>query len=91
MTARVVPSNVFAVSSVQLVDQGPGAAIRAGAHIPEDAELPTVLFQTTISKLRDMLAATGRGREDKTVHCVCRNVMEGAARTAARGDGADLN
>lgn len=67
VTARVVPSNVFAVSSVQLVDRGPGAAIRAGAHIPEDTELPTVLFQTTISKLRDVLAATGRGREDKTV------------------------
>src|SRR5215212_8192352 len=53
VTARVVPSNVFAVSSVQLVDRGPGAAIRAGAHIPEDDQLPTVLFQTTISKLRD--------------------------------------
>ena len=36
-------------------------------HIPEDTELPTVLFQTTISKLRDILAATGRGREDKTI------------------------
>ena len=34
VTARVVPSNVFAVSSVQLVDRGPGAAIRAGAHHP---------------------------------------------------------
>lgn len=67
VTARVVPSNVFAVSSVQLVDRGPGPAIQPGAHIPEDAELPTVLFQTTISKLRDILAATGRGREDKTV------------------------
>ena len=67
VTARVVPSNVFAVSSVQLVDRGPGAAISSGAHIPEDVELPTVLFQTTISKLRDILAATGRGREDKTV------------------------
>ena len=74
VTARVVPSNVFAVSSVQLVDRGgppegvsPGPAIRAGAHIPEDTQLPTVLFQTTISKLRDILAATGRGREDKTI------------------------
>jgi ABC-type transporter Mla subunit MlaD len=67
VTARVVPSNVFAVSSVQLVDRGPGPAIRAGAKIPEDTELPTVLFQTTISKLRDILAATGRGREDRTV------------------------
>src|SRR5262245_11514372 len=67
VTARVVPSNVFAVSSVQLVDRGPGAAISSGAHIHEDVELPTVLFQTTISKLRDILAATGRSREDQTV------------------------
>ncbi|OHT85153.1 MlaD family protein [Mycobacteroides saopaulense] len=66
-TARVVPSNVFAVSSVQLVDRGPGAPIRAGAHIAEDQELPTVLFQTTVSKLRDVLNATGRGREDNSV------------------------
>lgn len=63
-TARVVPSNVFAVSSVQLVDRGPGAPIRAGAHIAEDTQLPTVLFQTTVSKLRDVLVATGRGRDD---------------------------
>ena len=67
MTARVVPSNVFAVSSVQLVGNGPGATIRPGAHIPEDTRLPTVLFQTTVSKLRDLLAATGRGRDDKSV------------------------
>ena len=67
VTARVVPSNVFAVSSVQLVADGPGPAIRAGEHIPEDTQLPTVLFQTTISKLRDVLAATGRGREDRSV------------------------
>lgn len=68
VTARVVPSNVFAVSSVQLVDrpgeQAGGTAIRDGAHVPEDTELPTVIFQTTISKLRDILAATARGRDD---------------------------
>ncbi|WP_328351229.1 MCE family protein [Mycobacterium sp. NBC_00419] len=67
VTARVVPSNVFAVSSVQLVADGAGPAIRAGAHIPEDTALPTVLFQTTISKLRDVLAAAGRGRYDDSV------------------------
>lgn len=67
VTARVVPSNVFAVSSVQLVGNGPGAVIRAGAHIPEDTRLPTVLFQTTVSKLRDLLAAAGRGRDDRSV------------------------
>ncbi|MGZ6779119.1 MAG: MlaD family protein, partial [Mycobacterium sp.] len=67
VTARVVPSNVFAVSSVQLVGNGPGGKIRDGAHIPEDKRLPTVLFQTTVSKLRDVLAAAGRGRDDRSV------------------------
>lgn len=71
VTARVVPSNVFAVSSVQLVGSpnraGPGVKIRAGDHILEDKRLPTVLFQTTVSKLRDLLAAAGRGRDDRSV------------------------
>jgi len=92
VTARVVPSNVFAVSSVQLVDRGPGAAIRAGAHIPEDTELPTVLFQTTISKLRDVLAATGRGREDKTVGILAAvNAATDGKRTELLSAGGQLN
>lgn len=61
VTARVVPSNVFAVSSVQLVDNGKSApALRDGSVIPEDKTLPTVLFQTTLNKLRQVLAAIGR-------------------------------
>ncbi|MEZ0364690.1 MlaD family protein [Mycobacterium sp. pUA109] len=70
VTARVVPSNVFAVSSIQLVDPAAvphGPAISDSAHIREDAELPTVIFQTAISKLRDILTATGRGREDHSI------------------------
>lgn len=67
VTARVVPSNVFAVSSVQLVDRGSGQSIGNGARIPEDQQLSTVIFETTISKLRDVLAATGRGREDHSL------------------------
>lgn len=67
VTARVVPSNVFAVSSVQLTGDMGGPAIGDGAHIPENAELPTVIFQTTISKLRDILAATARGRDDHSL------------------------
>ncbi|BBZ24943.1 MlaD family protein [Mycolicibacter hiberniae] len=68
VTARVVPSNVFAVSSIQLVDSGDGGqTIRDGAHIAENGELSTVIFQTTVSKLRDILAATGRGREDHSL------------------------
>lgn len=67
ITARVVPSNVFAVSGVELVDNGDAPAIRSGDRITEDTTLPTVLFQTTISKLRDILFATGRGRDDQTL------------------------
>jgi ABC-type transporter Mla subunit MlaD len=92
VTARVVPSNVFAVSSVQLVGNGPGATIRAGAHIAEDTRLPTVLFQTTVSKLRDLLAAAGRGREDKSVGILA--ALAAATdhrRVALLNDGAQLN
>jgi virulence factor Mce-like protein len=65
VTARVVPSNVFAVSSVQLVDHGPtNAALRPGAVIPEDTSLPTVLFQTTLNKIRLLLASVGRSPSD---------------------------
>ncbi|OBG82748.1 mammalian cell entry protein [Mycobacterium sp. E802] len=100
VTARVVPSNVFAVSSVQLVDgagepangSSVGAPIEAGAQIPEDTELPTVLFQTTISKLRDILAATGRGREDKTVGILAAvNAATENRRTELLNSGAQLN
>lgn len=92
VTARVVPSNVFAVSSVQLVDRGPGPAIAAGAEIPEDTELPTVLFQTTISKLRDILAATGRGREDKSIGILAAlNTATENRRTELLTSGAQLN
>jgi ABC-type transporter Mla subunit MlaD len=97
VTARVVPSNVFAVSSVQLVDRGPdkqrpGPAIAAGAKIPEDTELPTVLFQTTISKLRDILAATGRGREDKTIGVLAAvNAATENRRSELLASGAQLN
>jgi len=68
VTARVVPSNVFAVSSVQLVDNGRGSApVRDGAVLHEDQSLPTVLFQTTLTKFRDVLAAVGREPSADTV------------------------
>ncbi len=75
VTARVVPSNIFAVSSIELIgnDFGvdgaavEGTAIRPGDHIAEDTRLPTVLFQTTITKLRELLNAGGRGPEDTSV------------------------
>ncbi|MFW0785559.1 MCE family protein [Gordonia sp. CPCC 206044] len=67
VTARVVPSNLFAVSSVQLVDNGPATPITAGAVIPEDQNKQTVQFQTTLSQLRDIVAASARDRSDDTI------------------------
>jgi virulence factor Mce-like protein len=68
VTARVVPSNVFAVSSVQLVDSGLNSpALHSGAVVREDLTLPTVLFQTTLEKFRQVLAAIGRDPTGDTV------------------------
>jgi len=68
VTARVVPSNVFAVSSVQLVDNGKGgASLRPGAVIREDESLPTVLFQTTLNKFRQLFVALSRQPTDNGV------------------------
>ncbi|OHV05068.1 MlaD family protein [Mycobacterium talmoniae] len=60
VTARVVPSNAFAVSAVQLVDNGRAPPLRTGSVVHEDTTLPTVLFQNVVAKLRQLLAAAGR-------------------------------
>lgn len=70
VTARVVPSNVFAVSSVQLVDGSSDRAflpLREGAVIAEDTSLPTVLFQSTLTKFRQVLNAVSIGHTDTKV------------------------
>nr|WP_232541915.1 MCE family protein [Nocardia bovistercoris] len=67
VTARVVPSNVFAVSSVQLVDNGPATALSANAEIPQDRSLSTVQLQTALTKLREIIAATARIGTTNTV------------------------
>lgn len=82
VTARVVPSNVFAVSSIQLVDHGDAPPLRSGAVIAEDTELPTVLFQTTIDRVRRILDATQRDGADPPVGLV--NLL--AEATDNRGD-----
>ncbi|MGV0781817.1 MCE family protein [Mycolicibacterium sp. XJ775] len=85
VAARVVPSNAFAVSSLQLVETASGASgpIHDGGQIAEDTALPTVLFQTTITKLHDILAAAGRGREDHTIGVLA---AVGAATNNRRGE-----
>lgn len=67
VTARIVPSNAFAVSAVQLVDNGPASPLRGGDVIAEDTTAPTQLFQTTLIKLRELLAAVSRPGNDATL------------------------
>lgn len=68
VTARIVPGNAFAVSTVQLVDEGAGGPpIRSGDIIEQDATLPTQLFQTTLAKLRELVDAAGRPETDHTL------------------------
>ncbi|OZD74187.1 hypothetical protein CH272_21330 [Rhodococcus sp. 05-340-1] len=57
VTARVVPSNIFAVSSIELVDTGGGRSIEAGATIPGDASQETLELQTAMTSLRNVLTA----------------------------------
>ena len=61
VTARVIPTNIFAVSAVQLVDKGEGSGpLRSGSTVREDKSLPTILFQNVLNKLRGVLAAAAR-------------------------------
>jgi len=57
VTARVVPSNIFAVSSIELVDTGGGRSIEAGATIPGDDSQETLELQTAMTSLRNVLTA----------------------------------
>ncbi|MDO3647908.1 MlaD family protein [Nocardia mangyaensis] len=57
VTARVVPDNIFGVSSIQLVDNGAAAStLRAGVVIAEDTSEATIQLQSTLNTLRDVLS-----------------------------------
>lgn len=55
-TARVVPANIFAVTSIELVDNGPAAPLRAGSVIRQDTSKKTVALQSALTTFRDVLA-----------------------------------
>ncbi|SUA74600.1 virulence factor Mce family protein [Nocardia otitidiscaviarum] len=59
VTARVVPSNLFAVTSVELVYNGPDPAdahLKEGSEIPEDRSKGTIALQDTLTTVRDILS-----------------------------------
>ncbi|KAA0019435.1 MlaD family protein [Antrihabitans cavernicola] len=55
VTARVVPSNIFAVTSVEFIDNGPAAPLHEGDEVEEDKSKETIALQTTLTSLRDIL------------------------------------
>ncbi|RDI45269.1 MlaD family protein [Nocardia mexicana] len=55
VTARVVPANIFGVTAIELVDNGPAAGLRAGATIRQDTSTETTQLQTTLTTLRTVL------------------------------------
>ena len=67
VTARVVPSNVFAVSSIQLIDNGAAPPLTEGAIIEQDESASTIQLQTAMTKLREIIAASARVGTDETV------------------------
>ncbi|MFC8526039.1 MlaD family protein [Nocardia sp. NPDC057227] len=81
VTVRVVPSNVFAVPSIQLLDNGPAAPLRAGAELHQDRSAASVQLQTSLTALSRIAAAAGRSPADPTV-----GILETVQRaTAGRG------
>ncbi|MGB8406116.1 MAG: MCE family protein [Mycobacterium sp.] len=93
VTARVVPSNLFAVSAVQLVDNGTGSEfLHTGAVIAEDQTLPTVLFQNVLAKLRQLLAAVGHTPDQDSIGIIDTLARATHGRGTALVDaGRDLN
>ncbi|GAA5106674.1 MCE family protein [Nocardia iowensis] len=56
VTARVVPSNLFAVTSVELVFNGPADQyLREGSVIEEDRSAGTIALQDTLTTVRNIL------------------------------------
>ncbi|MFE3799511.1 MCE family protein [Nocardia tengchongensis] len=56
VTARVVPSNLFAVTSVELVYNGTDSAhIKEGSQIAEDTSKGTIALQDTLTTVRNIL------------------------------------
>ncbi|MBF6074031.1 MCE family protein [Nocardia beijingensis] len=56
VTARVIPNNLFGVTAIEFVDNGPEPrTLRAGATIQEDTSSETVALQTTLNVLRNVL------------------------------------
>ncbi|WTL36436.1 MCE family protein [Nocardia sp. NBC_01503] len=57
VTARVIPANIFGVTALELVDNGPAPqGLRAGATIAEDTSATTIELQSTLTTLRTVLA-----------------------------------
>ncbi|WP_068271832.1 MlaD family protein [Aldersonia kunmingensis] len=55
VTARVVPSNIFAVTSVEFIDNGPASPLQSGDEIQQDTSKQTIALQDTLTQVRNIL------------------------------------
>ncbi|GAA5046288.1 MCE family protein [Nocardia callitridis] len=56
VTARVVPTNLFAVTSVELIFNGPDDSyVHSGSVIPEDRSQGTIALQDTLTTARNII------------------------------------
>lgn len=55
VTARVVPSNIFAVTSVEFIDNGQAAPLQSGDQVKQDTSKETIALQDTLTQVRDIL------------------------------------
>ncbi|WP_299577215.1 MlaD family protein [uncultured Williamsia sp.] len=67
VTARIVPSNVFGVPSVELVDNGPARPLFSGAEIVQDTSESTIRLQSALDRINQIVSAVGRGSGDDAV------------------------
>ncbi|WP_063017589.1 MlaD family protein [Nocardia nova] len=57
VTARVIPNNLFGVTAIELVDNGPDTAkLHSGSTISQDTGTATIQLQTTLNVLRNVLS-----------------------------------
>ncbi|WP_405485193.1 MlaD family protein [Nocardia sp. NBC_00511] len=55
VTARVVPANIFAVTSIELLDNGPAKPVTSGSVIQQDRTRETVALQSALTTFRNVL------------------------------------
>lgn len=60
VTARIIPSNVFAVPAIELVNNGSAGPLRGDMRIRQDTSEATIRLQAALTQVDRIVAAIGR-------------------------------